>query len=228
MTAKSRGFFRDNSLSLVFGALFLASLVGQAVAGLADHNADQQAQGLGPISFWEFVTSSTFGVDVMENWQSEYLQFFLFIYATVWLIQLGSTESKPVGREGKETDEEQKVGRYAERTSPPWAKTGGWRTALYSRSLGTLMGTLFLLTWAASSVAGWAAFNSEQLANHQDPVSWPGYLAEADFWNRSLQNWQSEFLAVGSMAVFSVYLRHRGSPESKPVGESHASTGSSG
>jgi hypothetical protein len=228
MTAKSRGFFRDNSLSVVFGALFLVSLVGQALSGLADYNSQQEAQGLATISLGEYVTSSTFGVDVMENWQSEYLQFFLFIFLTVWLIQLGSTESKPVGDEGKESDKEQKVGRYADENSPAWAKVGGWRTAFYSRSLGTLMGVLFLLTWAASSVAGWAAYNSEQLADHEDPVSWLGYLGAADFWNRSFQNWQSEMLAVGSMAVFSVYLRHRGSPESKPVGEPHAATGSSG
>jgi hypothetical protein len=228
MTAKSRGFFRDNSLSIVFGALFLAALVGQALSGMADYNAQQQAQGLATVSLGEYVTSSTFGVDVMENWQSEYLQFFLFIFLTVWLIQLGSTESKPVGDEGEQSDKEQKVGRYADEDSPAWAKAGGWRTALFSRSLGALMGGLFLLTWAASSVAGWAAYNSEQLADREDPVSWLGYLGEADFWNRSFQNWQSEFLAVGSMAVFSVYLRHRGSPESKPVGEPHATTGSSG
>ena len=228
MTAKSRGFFRDNSLSLAFGALFLITLVGQAVSGLAEYNEQQVASGLERISIGEYVTSSTFGVDVMENWQSEYLQFFLFIFATVWLIQLGSTESKPVGQEGKESDKEQKVGRYAEPGSPKWAKVGGWRTAVFSRSLGGLMGTLFVLTWLASSVAGWAAYNSEQLADHMDPVSWPAYLGRADFWNRSFQNWQSEMLAVGSMAVFSVYLRHRGSPESKPVGESHETTGSSG
>ena len=228
MTAKSRGFFRDNSLSLVFGALFLLTLIGQALSGLADYNQQQMAEGLATVTLGEYVTSSTFGVDVMENWQSEYLQFFLFIYATVWLIQLGSTESKPVGEEGKESDEEQKVGEHTEPSSPAWARAGGWRTALFSRSLGLLMGGLFLLTWAASSVAGWAAYNSEQLAERQDPVSWLGYLGEADFWNRSFQNWQSEMLAVGSMAIFSVYLRHRGSAESKPVGESHATTGSSG
>jgi hypothetical protein len=228
MTARSRGFVRDNSLSLVFGGLFLATLVGQAVSGLFDYNQQQVSQGLATISLGEYVTSSTFGVDVMENWQSEYLQFFLFIFLTVWLIQLGSTESKPVGEEGKESDEEQKVGRYADSDSPAWAKVGGWRTALYSRSLGTLMGALFLLTWLASSVAGWAAYNSEQLADRQDPVSWLGYLGEADFWNRSFQNWQSEMLAVGSMAIFSIYLRQRGSPESKLVGAGHHDTGQNG
>ena len=111
---------------------------------------------------------------------------------------------------------------------PAWAQAGGWRTTLFSRSLGAVMGALFLLTWGASAVAGWAAFNSQQLGQRQDPVTFLGYLGEADFWNRSFQNWQSEMLAVGSMAVFSVYLRQRGSPESKPVGVAHADTGQSG
>jgi len=228
MSEKSRGVLRDNSLSLVFGALFLVTLVGQAITGLADHNAEQIADGLATESFWGYVTSSAFGVDVMENWQSEYLQFFLYIFATVWLIQRGSSESKKPGEEGTESDKEQKVGRYADEHSPEWAATGGWRTAIFSRSLGLLMGALFLLTWLASSFAGWAAFNSEQIGQRQDSVSWVGYLGVADFWNRSFQNWQSEMLAVGSMAVFSVYLRQRGSPESKPVGVAHADTGQTG
>jgi hypothetical protein len=228
MSEKSRGFLRDNALGLVFGGLFVVTLVGQALSGAADFNAQQAANGLEPVSLLEYVTSSSFGVDVMENWQSEYLQFLLYIFATVWLIQRGSAESKEPGDEGTETDEEQRVGRHASQDSPEWARTGGWRTALFSRSLGLLMGGLFLLTWAASSVAGWAAYNSEQLSEREDPVSWLGYLGEADFWNRSFQNWQSEMLAVGSMAVFSVYLRQRGSPESKPVGVAHAETGQTG
>jgi hypothetical protein len=180
------------------------------------------------VTLLEYVTSSSFGVDVMENWQSEYLQFFLYIFATVWLVQRGSTESKKPGEEGTESDEKQRIGRHAKADSPEWARTGGWRTALFSRSLGLLMGGLFLLTWISSAVAGWAAYNSEQLGEREDPVSWLGYLGEADFWNRSFQNWQSEMLAVGSMAVFSVYLRQRGSPESKPVGVAHAETGQTG
>ena len=225
---KEYGFLRANALTLAFGGLFLVTLVGQAVTGRAEVNAQQLANGLEPVSLLEYVTSSSFGVDVMENWQSEYLQFFLYIFATVWLVQRGSSESKEPGQEGRETDEEQKIGRHADDDSPPWARAGGWRTALFSRSLGMLMGALFLLTWAASSVAGWAAYNSEQLADRQDPVSWLGYLGEADFWNRSFQNWQSEMLAVGSMAIFSIYLRQRGSPESKLVGAGHHDTGQNG
>jgi hypothetical protein len=225
---KEYGFLRANALGLAFGALFVLTLVGQAISGTADFNAQQITNGLEPVSLLDYITSSSFGVDVMENWQSEYLQFFLYIFATVWLVQRGSSESKKPGDEGTESDKEQKIGRHADDDSPPWARTGGWRTALFSRSLGLLMGVLFLLTWAASSVAGWAAYNSEQLGERQDPVPWLGYLGEADFWNRSFQNWQSEMLAVGSMAVFSVYLRQRGSPESKPVGVAHADTGQTG
>ena len=225
---KSRGFLRDNALSLVFGAVFLATLVGQALSGVADFNAQQIADGLEPVSLGEYVTSSSFGVDVMENWQSEYLQFFLYIFGTVWLIQRGSSESKKPGEEGTESDKEQRIGRFAHDDSPTWAKTGGLRTAVYSRSLGLLMGGLFLLTWTASAIAGWAAYNGDQLGQLEDPVSFLGYLGAADFWNRSFQNWQSEMLAVGSMAVFSVYLRQRGSPESKPVGVAHAETGQTG
>jgi hypothetical protein len=228
MTTPRYGFLRANALSLAFGALFLVTLVGQAIAGTADFNARQLANGLPTVSLLDYVTSSSFGVDVMENWQSEYLQFFLYVFATVWLVQRGSSESKEPGDEGTESDREQQVGPHAGEESPAWARTGGWRTTVFSRSLGLLMGTLFLLTWAASSVAGWAAYNSEQLAQRQDPVSWAGYLGEADFWNGSFQNWQSEMLAVGSMAVFAVYLRQRGSPESKPVGAAHADTGQTG
>jgi hypothetical protein len=90
------------------------------------------------------------------------------------------------------------------------------------------MGTIFVLSWFAQSVAGAAAYNEERLSRLQDPVSWGRYLAEPDFWNRTLQNWQSEFLAVASMVILSIYLRQRGSPESKPVGSAHASTGVEG
>jgi hypothetical protein len=223
-----RRFLRGNGLGLGFGVLFLAALAGQALSGNADFNAQQLADGGEPIGMAAYLTSSAFAVDVAENWQSEYLQFLLYIVATVWLVQRGSPESKPLDKVGRESDEEQKVGRYATPESPRWARLGGWRTGLYSRSLALAMGGLFLMSWGAQSIAGWANYNSRQLADFTDPVGWLGYVGSPDFWNRSLQNWQSEFLAVGSMAVLSVYLRERGSPESKPVGEPHGVTGETG
>ena len=221
-------FLRDNGLSLFFGTIFLLALLGQAVSGLARYNQDQLSSGAERISFWAYVTSSSFAVDVAENWQSEYLQFFLMILVTVWLVQRGSTESKEPDEVGTESDEQQKVGRHADEDSPTWARLGGWRTAVYSRSLATVMGLFFLGSLLAQSVAGRAAYNAEQLGQFSDPVSWTGYATSADFWNRTLQNWQSEFLAVCSAVLFSIYLRQRGSPESKPVGAPHEATAEEG
>lgn len=147
---------------------------------------------------------------------------------TVWLVQVGSPESKPTRTIGVESDEQQQVGRYATAASPKWVRAGGWRTSVFSWSLGLVMLGVFLLSWLAQSVAGLSAYNSEQLGNLQDPVGYLEYVTSADFWNRTLQNWQSEFLAIGSMAIFSVYLRQRGSPESKPVGAPHATTEETG
>jgi hypothetical protein len=223
-----RSVLGQHGLTLFFGLILLLALLGQSLAGMAEFNGQQVASGLDTVSYAEYITSSDFGVDVAENWQSEFLQFFLYIIATVWLVQRGSTESKELGKAGRESDEEQQVGAYAEADSPAWARAGGWRLAVYSRSLGTMMGTIFLLSWFAQSIAGRAAYNGQQLSQLEDPVSWFGYVTSADFWSRTLQNWQSEFLAVASMAAFSIYLRQRGSPESKPVGAAHDATGTEG
>jgi hypothetical protein len=223
-----RRALRDHSLGLVFGLLFLLALVGQAFAGHADFNSQQLTNGLPPVSLGRYLTSASFAVDVAENWQSEYLQFFLFVMLTVWLVQKGSPESKALEKAGRESDEDQHVGRYANANSPAWAKASGWRRTVFANSLGLVMGAVFLLSWLTQSVAGVAAYNEQQLSQLQDPVSWADYVIESDFWNRTMQNWQSEFLAVASMAILSIYLRQRGSPESKPVGTAHDDTGIEG
>lgn len=224
MAQARRGFVRDNALSLAFLALFVAALAGQAVAGQHLYNEEQRAHGEPTQSLPRFVASSRFVVDVAENWQSEFLQFTLYIVGTIWLVQRGSSESKPPGEEGRGSDEQARVGAFSEPGSPSWAKVGGLRTTLYSNSLVLVFGAVFLASWLAQSVAGWREYVDEQSAHGEPGVSWAGYLTRADFWDRSLQNWQSEFLAVGTMAVFAVYLRQRGSPESKPVGTPHGET----
>ncbi|GKQ41840.1 DUF6766 family protein [Streptomyces sp. A012304] len=223
-----RRFLRENGLGLCFTLAFLLTLVGQAIAGRADFNNRLIADGLQPVGFGAYLTSSDFAVDVAENWQSEYLQFSLFIGATVWLFQRGSPESKELDRAGIESDRDQFVGEHAKERSPKWAASHGWRRAVYSNSLLLVMGTIFVLSWLVQSVTGVAAHNEERLRQLQAPISWSQYLGTADFWNRTLQNWQSELLAVASMAVLSIYLRQRGSPESKPVGAAHDATGVEG
>ncbi|MEU6880945.1 DUF6766 family protein [Streptomyces sp. NPDC046712] len=221
-------FWRDNSLTLGFGIAFVVVLAAQAVAGRAEYNEQLAVEGLQQIGLGDYLMSSDFAVDVTENWQSEFLQFFLYVFGTVYLLQRGSPESKPMHKSGPESDREQRVGDHARPESPRWAGTKDWRQAVYSRSLGLAMACLFLLSWLAQSITGVAAFNELRLRQLQAPISWTSYLASADFWNRSLQNWQSELLAVAAMAIRSVYLRQRGSPESKPVGASHTATGVEG
>ena len=223
-----RRFLKQNGLSIAFLVLFLAAVGAQAIAGHADFNEEQIRHGDPQMSLGRYVVSSDFGTAVMENWQSEFLQFTLFILLTVWLLQRGSPESKELDKAGLESDEEQKVGGHAQQNSPGWAKVEGIRRTLYENSLLIVMGAIWVGTWFAQSVTGWTQYNSERLDHQMDPVSWLTYLAKPDFWNRTLQNWQSEFLAVGTMAIFAVYLRQRGSPESKPVGAPHTATGVEG
>jgi hypothetical protein len=223
-----RRFLRDNSLSIFFLVLFLGALVGQAIAGHSLYNEEQLVHGGDSVSLWRYVTSSAFGQAVMENWQSEYLQFTLFVLATVWLLQRGSPESKEPLVAGVESDKRQRVGEHAESDSPLWARTGGLRTAIYSNSLLIVMAVIFVGAWFAQSVTGWTQYNQELSDHGESAVSWLTYIGSSTFWEATLQNWQSEFLAVGSFVVLAVFLRQRGSPESKPVGAPHEATGVEG
>jgi hypothetical protein len=218
----------ENGLSLFFGVLFLVTLAGQSVAGWKDYNEELVAHGDPTIGYGRFLYSSEFGAAMLENWQSEYLQFFLFIFATIWLVQKGSNESKKLDEVGLESDQQQRVGRHAQPSSPLFARTKGFLFHLYANSLLMVMGLLFLGSWFAQSVTTWTVYNAEQVDHDETAVSWGSYLTTPDFWEKSLQNWQSEFLAVGTMAAFTIFLRQRGSPESKPVGAPHEETASSG
>jgi hypothetical protein len=196
-------WIRSNGLSIFFLVILLLALVGQACAGVKVFNADQAAHGDAAITTWTYVKGPVFWGHVMENWQSEFLQFSLFIGGTIFLVQRGSSESKDT--EGPDSDGRSDHGRH-------------W---IYANSLLLVMTLIFFLTWGAQSMGNWREFNQEQLAHHSPTISWTSYVHNADFWERSLQNWQSEFLAVGSMVAFSIYLRQQGSPESKVVEAAH-------
>ena len=223
-----RRFVRENGLSLFFFAIFAITLVAQSFAGRNNYNAVQSEHRESPVSWWSYVTSTDFGGAVMENWQSEFLQFSLFILATIWLVQKGSNESKVPEDAGLESKAQQQIGRDAPPDGPRWAKLDDWRTRIYENSLLLAMTAIFFATWLAQSLNNWREFNADALQHGEHPIGWIGYLGKADYWERTLQNWQSEFLAVGTMVVFTIYLRQRGSPESKPVGAPHDETASSG
>ena len=218
-----RRALRDNGLALFFFAILICSLVGQLIAGQRAFNEQALVHGSEPVSLGRYLFSSEFGRAMLENWQSEYLQFSLFLLATIFFVQKGSPESKD--EPGPESDKEAKVGRYAPKTAPRWAGVGGWRQLLYSYSLLIVCTAIFVASWAGHSVTGWSEYNHEQAEHGQPAISWAAYLRHPSFWEQTFQNWQSEFLVVGSLAVFAVYLRARGATESKPVGTPHDSTG---
>lgn len=219
---------RDNGLTICFGLLFAGALVAQAIAGHDAFNAEQLQHGGEKIGLGAYITSASYGAAVLENWQSEYLQFTLFILVTVWLIQRGSPESKEPGKAGGESDTDQKLGRHSSAKSPRWARAHGWRRKAYENSLVLVMGLIWICSWLGQSLTGWTEYSDERMEHLQEPLSWAGYLGSPDFWERTFQNWQSEFLAVASMSIFAVWLRQRGSPESKPVGSPHDATGVEG
>ncbi len=221
-------FLRENGLSLFFGVIFVAAVAGQSVAGHRVFNEEQLTHGAETISYGRYLLSSHFGEAVLENWQSEWLQFALFMWITIWLVQKGSPESKQLGEEGIESDQKQRVKGYAPSNAPRSAKVAGLRLRVYENSLLLFMITIFLGSWFVQSVTGWTDYNDEQREHGESTVSWTAYLGRPDFWEKTLQNWQSEFLAVGAFVILTVYLRQRGSPESKPVGAPHSETGVSG
>jgi hypothetical protein len=221
-------FLRENGLSLFFALLFVSALTAQSFAGQQNYNAEQGEHGASPVSWGRYITTPDFWGAVMENWQSEFLQFAVFIAATVWLVQKGSNESKKLEDVGLESEQQQKLGRHATDESPLWARVRDVRRAIYQNSLLLVMSSIFFASWLAQSLNNWRTFNDEQREHDEGTVSWGRYLVDPDFWEKTLQNWQSEFLAVGVMVVFTIYLRQRGSPESKPVGAPHDETASSG
>jgi hypothetical protein len=223
-----RRWIFEQSLTLFFLAIFLLSVIAQSIVGQRAYNEEQLMHDGEPLSWGRYVFSSDFGGNVMENWQSEFLQFSLLILATVWLIQRGSTESKKLEKAGPETDKDARVGQHAPENAPRWAKARGFKRRVYENSLLIAMGAIFFASWLAQSLGNWTEFNNEQTEHGESVVTWARYLIEPDFWNRTLQNWQSEFLAIATMAAFSIYLRQRGSAESKPVGAPHDETGTTG
>jgi hypothetical protein len=219
-----RRFIRDHSLSIVaLGAFLVIWFVGQAWAGHRAFNEEQHAHGEPAVSFGEYLTRADFGEATFENWESEFLQMGVYVLLTAWLVQKGSAESKPAaGDPSLDADPRE----HRNDPGAPWpVRRGGWVLRIYEHSLSIAMLGLFVLAFAGHLVTGARAFNAEQVAHGEPTVSLLGYLFRSQFWFQSLQNWQSEFLAVGTLVVLSVYLRQRGSPESKPVHAPHASTG---
>ncbi|MBA3375404.1 MAG: hypothetical protein H0U00_06260 [Actinobacteria bacterium] len=218
-----RRLWRENGLSIVTLALFLLFVGGQTAAGWHDYNQDQEEHGQPALGYVEYLGSGHSIEALSENAESEFLQMGLFVWLTTFLRQKGSPESKALGPE--EVDKDPR--RNRERGSPWPVQRGGLALTLYENSLTLVFLALFLVAFSVHAMSGAASYSEEQLAHGGEAVSALQYLATSRMWFESLQNWQSEMLAVLSLVVLSIYLRQRGSPESKPVASPNSRTGSS-
>ena len=220
-------FIREHGLAIVWFGLFCIFMVGQTVVGHMEYNEGRREHGRPEVTYAEYLRTGHFVEATTENWESEFLQMFLYITLTAFLYQKGSAESKKLrGKEPVDRDPRQsKDKRHA-----PWpVRRGGIVLRLYENSLGLAFLLLFLLCFGLHAAGGARQYNQEQIDHGSSvQVTTLEYLSTSRFWFESFQNWQSEFLAVGAMVLLSIWLRQRGSPESKPVDAPHSETGKSG
>jgi hypothetical protein len=216
---------RDNGLSIVLVGLFLAFWAGQSIVGHREHSADQREHGQAPLPYVNYIRSAHFWEATTENWESEFLQMFAYVMLTAMLFQRGSAESKDPDKKDEAVDRDPRKARN--KPDAPWpVHRGGVALKLYEHSLSLSFLLIFVVSIVLHAAAGAAVYNEEQSAHGSaDLVSIVQYAMTSRFWFESLQNWQSEFLAIAAMVVFSIFLRQRGSPESKPVDAPHRETG---
>lgn len=229
MTANDRagfgGFLRRNGLGITVIACFLLIwLVGQTTAGYRTYNQELKRDHEASVSFPTYLTTAHFGEATFENWESEFLQMGMYVVLTVKLRQRGSAESKPFDEAVEQDDD---LGQHRTDPDAPWpVRRGGAWLAVYRNSLSLAFLALFAASFLLHAVTGSREYNHELAsAGVAERVSTWSYLESSRFWFESLQNWQSEFLAVAAIVMLTIVLRQHGSPESKPVHASHATTG---
>jgi hypothetical protein len=212
-----RRFFRNHGLSVVMlGLFFVTFLVGQIIAGRAEHNDERRKRGEETVSYGQYLRSAHFGEATAENWESEFLQMFVYVFATAFLYQKGSAESKDPRKRHNH-----KASRDVQPDSPWPARRGGWVLRVYEHSLSGVFFLLFMFAFTWHARVGLRLYNEERVADGEPAVTFGDYLSSSRFWFESFQNWQSEFLAIGSMVILSIWLREVNSPESKEVQTPH-------
>lgn len=216
-------FLRNNGLSIAMFGLFFLSLVGQYLTGFEEFNESQLEHGQSAVTYIEYFGEGHFIEAVFENWESEFLQMGMYIVLTIFLYQKGSSESKtPDAIEDVDIIPENS----SQRKDVPYpVKRGGFLLKIYENSLSIAFLILFAVSFLLHGVGGAKEYNNEQTAHGKEQISTVEYFGTSRFWFESFQNWQSEFLSIGAMIFLSIFLRQKGSPESKPVASPHSETG---
>lgn len=212
--------WKNNALSLVFGIFFLLALFAQVIMGWKEYNEERREDGQPPVAIAKYLHSGHFIQSTFENWESEFLQMGMFVVLAVKLRQKGSSESKSF--EEEEVDREPDPGR----DGAPWpVRKGGWVLMLYKNSLSVCFFLLFAVSFTLHFYGSLKGYNEQQLIKGLPVETATAYLGNPTFWFESFQNWQSEFLSVFALVVFSIFLRQHGSPQSKPVDAPDSETG---
>ena len=213
-------WWRERSLTVVLMVLCVACTAGLLLSGWAEYNEDQRAHQEAAVSFAAYMGTGHPWEALFENWESEFLQMFAFVVLTTMLIQKGSPESRRAGVvEPYDADPRD----HADALDAPWpVRRGGIVLRLYEHSLSLAFAVLFLASWIGHMAGGFVEYRADQVTHGLSAPGVREYLLSSRLWFESFQNWQSEFLAIAAMVYFSVYLRQRGSPESKPVHAAHA------
>jgi hypothetical protein len=215
--------WRNNGLSISLTAIFVVFMAGQTIAGHRAHNQELTDHGQLPISLSAYLGSAHFYEATFENWESEFLQMAVFVLITTMLYQVGSSESK---RPGVVEPVDVDPRNVTHTPDTPWpVRRGGLWLMVYENSLGLAFLLLFIGSIGGHAISGAAEHNADARLHGGETVTVLTYVAEPRFWFESFQNWQSEFLALIAMIVLSIFLRQRGSPESKPVYAPHWETG---
>ena len=217
---KAYSYWYRNSLTIVFTTLFVITLIAQAFTGFHVHNQELQEAHHASINFSTYLRSGHFISATFENFESEFLQMALYVILTIKLRQIGSAESKSLAQP-EEVDRTPQKGKDA-----PWpVNKGGWVLKIYQNSLSICFITLFLISWYLHFYGSWQDHNVEQQIKNLPKISMLEFIGAAGFWFETFQNWQSEFLSVASIVFFTIFLRQKGSPESKPVDAANLDTG---
>lgn len=216
-------FLRNNGLTLTLAAFFAISVIGHAAAGFTAENEELAAHGQAALTLTGYLASGAFLSSLFENWESEFLQMWVFVMLTAYLVQKGSPESRPL--DGPAPQDRDPALDEDKDDAPFPVRHGGLVRTVYSHSLGAALFILFALSFALHLVNSTRMTNEEAGLHGEAAKSVLAHLGSADFWFESFQNWQSEFLSTAVLIIFAIFLRERRSPESKPVGASIEATG---
>jgi hypothetical protein len=218
-----RRVLHEHGLTVALLGLFLFSIVGQSLAGKATYDDELRDHGQASVGYLQYLATGHFVEAVFENWESEFLQMGVYVFLTAFLRQKGSAESKSLD-DAEPVDDDPRWS--TNDPDVPWpVRRGGFAVTMYEHSLSTAFLLLFALSFLLHAAGGAREYSQEQLFHGGEPVSMLSYMVTSQFWSESFQNWQSEFLSIGVVVVLSIFLRERGSPESKPVAASHGETG---